>query len=336
MPTRRIQWIDSAKALAIFLVVMGHFLDPSSVLRTYIYTFHMHLFFFVSGFVFRKQGSYLQFVGKRAWTLLLPYFIFSLLKYVYTLLKHRYGRAPGLHANDLQRLYDIFIWHHYFWFLGVLFIVSISFFPISGKINSLKNLFILLVVGTVLHYVLSTYCVGFVHENIRKCFIAIVFYAFGYFFRDKLSSDTLYNVVEKYTWPFVAFVLLNVVVFLCYYKQYGGISFNFSKNYFYYYFLALSGIALSLTACQFIRENKILSFVGANTIIIYLMELYPQAIFGRLMRSVFHVDNLGHATFGYAVIYALLTILMLVPCIYIINRYLPFIIGRRKRHIVST
>ena len=137
MPTRRIQWIDSAKALAIFLVVMGHFLDPSSVLRTYIYTFHMHLFFFVSGFVFRKQGSYLQ-------------------------------------------------------------------------------------------------------------------------------------------------------------------------------------------------------FVGANTIIIYLMELYPQAIFGRLMRSVFHVDNLGHATFGYAVIYALLTILMLVPCIYIINRYLPFIIGRRKRHIVST
>ncbi len=332
--TKRIGWIDSVKALAIFLVVMGHFLDAPSVIRTYIYTFHMHLFFFVSGFVFRKKGSFLTFVRKRAWALIVPYFIFSLLKYVYTILKYHFGRSTGIHENTLQRFYDIFLWHHYFWFLGVLFVVSITFFPIAEKMHTVKNLLILVLIGTLSHYILSTYCIGFVHENMRKCFIAIVFYAFGYFFKDKISSETLYKVVEKHVGLFFAFVVVNITTFFYFYKQYGQASFNFSHNYLFYYLLAISGIVLSLTACQLIRENKIFSFVGANTIIIYLMEPYPQAVFGRFIRTVFHVDNLGNATFGYSIIYSLLTIIILVPFIVVINRYVPFVIGRRKKYPV--
>ena len=55
----RLEWIDRLKGLAIFLVVAGHFIQQhelggeseNNVLVRIIYTFHMPLFFFLSGYV---------------------------------------------------------------------------------------------------------------------------------------------------------------------------------------------------------------------------------------------------------------------------------------------
>ena len=50
----RIQYIDSLKGFAIVLVVMGHifgFSQPEDGINTFIYTFHMPLFMFLSGLV---------------------------------------------------------------------------------------------------------------------------------------------------------------------------------------------------------------------------------------------------------------------------------------------
>jgi fucose 4-O-acetylase-like acetyltransferase len=48
--TTRVGWIDFCKGIGIFLVVLGHILrDVIAV--DYIYSFHMPLFFFLSGLV---------------------------------------------------------------------------------------------------------------------------------------------------------------------------------------------------------------------------------------------------------------------------------------------
>ncbi len=50
----RVQYIDRLKGLAIILVVMGHifgFSQPEDGINTFIYTFHMPLFMFLSGLV---------------------------------------------------------------------------------------------------------------------------------------------------------------------------------------------------------------------------------------------------------------------------------------------
>lgn len=50
----RVQYIDRLKGLAIILVVMGHifgFNQPEDGINTFIYTFHMPLFMFLSGLV---------------------------------------------------------------------------------------------------------------------------------------------------------------------------------------------------------------------------------------------------------------------------------------------
>ena len=44
----RVKWIDYAKAFAIFFVVIGH-VDTGNYFTDWIYSFHMPLFFFLSG-----------------------------------------------------------------------------------------------------------------------------------------------------------------------------------------------------------------------------------------------------------------------------------------------
>lgn len=52
--TKRIDWIDVAKGVGIFLMVMGHTSMPDAVNR-WIYSFHMPLFFLLSGLVFNPD-----------------------------------------------------------------------------------------------------------------------------------------------------------------------------------------------------------------------------------------------------------------------------------------
>lgn len=68
----RLRYIDATRGFAIFLVVLGHVLnigmnnyDENHFLHRLIYSFHMPLFFFLSGFVSYKpleKWSFLFFI----------------------------------------------------------------------------------------------------------------------------------------------------------------------------------------------------------------------------------------------------------------------------------
>ena len=66
MSNNRLLYIDFLKGIAIFLMVMGHFLyglhmpnnNGQYIIAQIIYTFHMPLFMFVSGYVFDLNNKY--------------------------------------------------------------------------------------------------------------------------------------------------------------------------------------------------------------------------------------------------------------------------------------
>lgn len=59
--TKRIEALDVAKGIGIILVIIGHL--SSSYLHDWIYSFHMPLFFIISGICFKteKYPSFLFF-----------------------------------------------------------------------------------------------------------------------------------------------------------------------------------------------------------------------------------------------------------------------------------
>lgn len=64
---KRIEYVDVAKGIAILCVVAGHTFaayDPGSLQNKFIYSFHMPLFFILSGFFYKPQEFKKSFLEK--------------------------------------------------------------------------------------------------------------------------------------------------------------------------------------------------------------------------------------------------------------------------------
>ena len=79
----RLDYIDIAKAIGMFAIIWGHILLHGWS-NLFVYSFHIPLFFFLSGMVFNgaKYDSLWQLVKRRVKTLLLPYLLFSVLTWI--------------------------------------------------------------------------------------------------------------------------------------------------------------------------------------------------------------------------------------------------------------
>ena len=51
---KRIEWIDMAKGIGIILVIMGHISFRPESLNVWLCSFHMPLFFFLSGLTYNS------------------------------------------------------------------------------------------------------------------------------------------------------------------------------------------------------------------------------------------------------------------------------------------
>lgn len=135
----RIDWVDAAKGLGIILVVVGHAIrglleariltETASVqyVDTWIYSFHMPLFFFLTGlFITRsaEKNTLPRFLFDKVATLAYPYFVWSIIT---ILLKTALGPLPTT-PRSLRDLPLIF-YHpiEQYWFLYTLFVLSIGF-----------------------------------------------------------------------------------------------------------------------------------------------------------------------------------------------------------------
>lgn len=130
-------WVDYAKGIGIILVVFGHVnrglysagiqLSGSSYLLTdsIIYSFHMPLFFFLSGLFFTqsldKKGK-TSFVISKIDTIVYPYVVWSLLQGMVEVLLSRYTNNP----SSLGDVLSLFTHPRaQFWFLYALFMVFV-------------------------------------------------------------------------------------------------------------------------------------------------------------------------------------------------------------------
>ncbi|MBQ7886534.1 MAG: acyltransferase family protein [Clostridia bacterium] len=87
-------WMDCVRGIAIVLVVLGHMNQAQSALNTWIYSFHMPVFFVLSGMLIAMRDPDAEKpLGRvllaRARQLLYPYLTFSALVVIYYLLRSK-------------------------------------------------------------------------------------------------------------------------------------------------------------------------------------------------------------------------------------------------------
>src|SRR5690606_7402737 len=120
---KRIDWVDQVKGFAIFLVVYGH---NFPVTEKFIYTFHMPLFFIVSGFFFPSKPDF-STLRKRFKSIMITNFFWSEFRFVFFFV---YG-----HNFPLTEKF-IYTFH-----LPLFFIVSGFFFPSKPDFSTLRKRF---------------------------------------------------------------------------------------------------------------------------------------------------------------------------------------------------
>lgn len=180
--------IDFVKGFGMLLVLFAHinYIEP---VHTIISSFHMPLFFIVSGMLFndKKHREFKPFLLTRIKTILLPYLAFVFVSLIYSSFLLFIGRSftfdyiiTQIKLILLDRTYvDLSgINNVALWFLPCLFMVEILYF----WINKIKHP--LLFFGTIstlviLGWVLSKFSWALLPWNLRSAIFSIGFYAIG-------------------------------------------------------------------------------------------------------------------------------------------------------------
>lgn len=115
---KREPYIDCLRGTAIIFVVLGH-LNPGMILETWIYSFHMFLFFFLSGYLFHPKKHFGQQAAAAAKSCLIPYFFWNLCAVLFSLAIGEYDCLTAL--CKLFYIGGSVSWNSPVWFLVVLF-----------------------------------------------------------------------------------------------------------------------------------------------------------------------------------------------------------------------
>lgn len=139
---RRIFWLDFAKGIGIILVCLGHTigglrgdktgldLELFNYLVVLIYSFHMPLFFFLSGVVgdLRPPASFSDLIRPMFVSIIVPYVIWSCLFVVL----QNFSGAANRPANYSDLLFILWRPIAHFWFFYALFAAKLFFFAASA------------------------------------------------------------------------------------------------------------------------------------------------------------------------------------------------------------
>ena len=193
---KRIEQIDILRGFAAIMMILGHsFIEyPINIqnvswcaaVGTYIYTFHMELFFVLAGFCYSCKNKKQFYVGKVK-RILIPYFIFAFIV-------HIFKAVSGSLVNGNTSLLDIkyiFISGGSYWFLYVIFIIFLVFPLIEFLFR--QNVYLYILLGVVCIIFASTVDL----TGTAFCFSAFM-YQFPYFIIGYIVRKFLFLPISKW------------------------------------------------------------------------------------------------------------------------------------------
>ncbi|WP_088052109.1 acyltransferase family protein [Virgibacillus dakarensis] len=313
-------FFDNAKLALIFLVVFGHMIQPFTngsndinTLYTWIYTFHMPAFIFLSGF-FAKGSGNKAYVLKLAKKLILPYLIFQLLytAFYFFIGKDDWQSGVFYPQWSLWFLFSLFSWHMLlYWFKKIPPVLSIA---IAVEIGLIVGYF-----GEVGH----TF-------SLSRTFVFFPFFLIGYWLKEehvmllKTKAAKIISVIVMLSVAGAIYLAPEINSgWLLASKSYGDLGmpeFGGLARLIVYVTSAL--MAMSVLAWIPKSKHK-LTILGTRTLYVYLLHGFFIQFFRET--DLFEINNIIDL-FGLAVISAAIVLVLSSKPIKVV--WQPFIEGK--------
>lgn len=329
--TTRIAWLDQLRAIAMLLVVLGHCALPKDSVK-YIYSFHMPLFFMISGMTFRasKFTSLISLIKDKWRKLIVPHLIMNFLMlplWIYT-----FKILSTSKPNLITLLKGIFYINsgrfqspsNATWFLAALFIVEILFYLIyKFAKGDYRFLTISVIICGIIGFIESTNPSNYDGPwHIEACFTAIVFYMLGFYTR-KYLPILQFKLHTNKSYILTALILLFIGSYFS--INNGRISFNGnSYDSILYFYISSISISLSIIMLVIKMPNiEILNYIGKNTLL-YVGIHIP------LIRIFENLYPIFKTNYKFAFVLGIFVYFIMLPIIYLINGLFPFICGKKQ------
>ena len=341
MTAKRLNYLDMAKGIGIILVVAGHSGLCGDGLLAWLSSFHMPLFFVISGMLLSHRQEetrpLAQSARRKACSILLPYFTFSLIylliELIYRLWKHQ---ELSLSAAVLQTVsfYGISV----LWFLPALFAGELVFLLIRKKTGHLLTIIscgVLCFVGIFCRNLYVAYdnpasgslfyvWLGYLIQAGIRVAIALAFLAAGYY--SMMLLERLQNRVLSLAAAVLFFAVNLWLVYLNGSTDFRSLSLG---NPFLYLAGAFTGSLAVILLCQSLPKLRLLSYLGANSLIIMVTHLDCRMM---LVSQKFAglIGNYLPNPCLFLINVVLSLLLLELAVVYAVNRWFPFLIGRKR------
>lgn len=298
MISKKLSFITYAYALGAIFVVVGHSTPTSAsdmplwidVVRTFIYNFHMPLFFFIAGFLFKYTSElrikvYGVFIKDKCIRFLTPYIILTLIGFVPKVLMSSYIN------EDVEFSFYYFlkvffsprdnVWGH-FWFLPTLLIIYVFSYLIL-KASRHRIIYSCLL---FLALVLAIFPVDINWFSLNDICDQLIYFCIG-IFSEKLIINKRKDIFK------IGFAIFNVffavlIFVICRYFNYFG----------YNWILNLSNVIIAILMIYSIiflsillenTGNKFLDYFSGKTFSIYIISWPCQAVVEIVTNRILHM-----------------------------------------------
>lgn len=277
--------VDIAKAIGILLMILGHCQGIPWLLRNFIFSFHMPLFFIFSGYFYKTPQNMNEMVKKNARHLVVPYLFTSLGIIIVYLLMHNYAMAgksiigtmmsnggwpSEKYGSSLPYIGPI-------WFLLALFWCKI-FYVYVNKYSG-KCLFTSFIISTIA-LLIGKYIVN-LPFGILTGFCGLVFYSMGGYWKKSnrpINKSILF--AGLIIWLFcIRFSHLELATFDCKHYPISMIG-SFVGTYVVY--------LISKRTPAFLKP--MMCWIGENTLLILCYHTLSFSIIG-IIKQYFLVPN---------------------------------------------
>ncbi len=286
--------INVLKALAIMIIVSGH-LEFSLIPMFPPYSFHLALFFFISGYLFKEKylDSVLEFIKRRAKSLLAPYYLYMAFYFAITYVIFKLtGRFWGYEITLKNYILTPFINGHQLflscplWFVLQLFITMICFLLIFKGLKKIKD-------NKWFHFGVF-FALALISMTFGECkfdspmliiirtLFSMFFVYFGYFYKNNIEGK--YNIFS----PKIAFFIIALQALLWLtnkdFTPTDGIGLSYIlvwgdfDSFLVPILTSITGIWAALFVVEvlypYIKDNKFIYQMGQNTYHIMANHLF--------------------------------------------------------------
>jgi len=343
---KRLNSVDIAKGIGILLVVLGHSTFINDTVLRWIFSFHMPLFFIISGILisFKNESlhNYKAIIKKRAKSILIPYAWFSLFYTIIDFISYNCGLLELTSVKINLICTFSFAGSGPLWFLPTLFLTDILFIILLNKFGSIKGIIfsvflsvtgfiIAMFIGTPADYessLITYYFMGFLFVFTRALCCQILL-SLAYALHKLYAKINPGNVVCIITGTVL--LIISIPLALLNNTTIDMHNMNFGNLFLFVPCSFIGSIGLILLSRIF-TKIKLLSFWGKNSLTIMATHLNFYLLYLGGVWAMFLNPYITRAK-DYIFLFNVVFVAMLFSSVIalLINRFAPFILGRSKK-----